>query len=108
MKKEVVVASAIIALLSSLSAESNIRVNEIKPGVDGKIIAPKDIIGKIDKNKEIGKEGQDKFNIYCPNNGCVGKPKGDQDLKKPHMGKRPILDKKPNIGKTPKNIGQRP
>ena len=88
MKKEIVVTSAIIALLSSLSAGNDFKVKEIKPGVDGKIIAPKDIAGKIDGNKKIGKGDEDKLNICGLGCGNL-KPKQDMD-------------------KIPKNIGIRP
>ena len=99
MKKEIVVASAIVALLSSLSAEnSHIRVNDIKPAVDGKIIVPKDIKTKIDGNKKIGKGDDKKFNLIC----------GWSCAKPNDAAKTPILNAKRHMGKAPKNIGQRP
>jgi hypothetical protein len=105
MKKEVVVASAIVALLTSLSADnSNIRVNEIKSGVDGKIIAPKDIKDRIDGNKRIGKGDDSKFNLVC--GWSCAKP-GQAD-RTPILDAKPNVRERPNIGKAPKDIGQRP
>ena len=98
MKKEVVVSSAIVALLSSLSAGSDFKVNEIKPAVDGKIIASKDIADKIDGNKKIGKDDKNKFNLIC----------GWSCAKPGQANKTPIFDGQHNIGKATKNIGQRP
>jgi hypothetical protein len=67
MKKEVVIASAIAGLLSSLSAGDNPTINIDKISIDkaGKVLASKD----IKKGLEV-EQGKDKFldnvNFYCP------------------------------------------
>lgn len=108
MKKEIVVATAVTALLTSLSAENNIvkldadssgkiilnkdlKVKDIK----GKDFKGKDFKGKIDANKQIGK-GKDKATGFICNS-CI-------------KGKKPSIAKTPKIGKIDKHhkINQRP
>ncbi|SFV64482.1 hypothetical protein MNB_SV-14-1240 [hydrothermal vent metagenome] len=96
MKKEIVVATAITALLSSLNADTKeLNLNKLSADSTGKIIAPKKVKGKIDTNKKIGKAGGDKkFNLcglLCakPNGKKIGEiskisqePKLKQDISK--------------------------
>ena len=105
------IATAITALLTSVSAENtNIRLNEIKPTVDGKIIVPKNIAGKINSNKKIGQKDDDKWNLICGLT-CddLDKANAKKVGKKSAFNKAPRLDKKPNLGKAPIfDAGKRP
>ena len=94
MKKEIVVATAITALLSSLSADTKeLNLNKLSADSTGKILTPKKVKGKIDINKRIGKKDNDKFNLIC-GKGCISKPK-------PNINKTPKLNQKPDISKRP-------
>ena len=66
MKKEIVIASAIAGLLTSLSAGeiSSIDINKVGIDKHGKVLAPKGIKGGIKKGKD-----DEKFNVIC-NVGC--------------------------------------
>ena len=77
MKKEVVIASAIAGLLTSLSAGDNPTINIDKVSIDkaGKVLAPKKIEKNIKKKgiiKEIEKRGS--FGFGC-NDSCDGDKK---------------------------------
>ena len=95
MKKEIVVVSTITTLLSMLNATEGLNIKELQVDNTGKIIVAKDIKEGIDKNKKIGKNGNDKLNICL--NSCI-KAK-DPKMKTPKgINEMPIgVDKVPKI-----------
>jgi len=98
MKKEIVVATAITALLSSLSADTKeLNLNKLSADSTGKIIAPKKVKGKIDGTKRIGKDNDKKFNLIC--GFSCAKPNGKKIDKISKISQEPKL--KQDISKRP-------
>jgi len=98
MNKEIIIASAILGLLSSLNAmDTNLNINEVYTNTDGSIQTPKDIEKKIGNKQKIGNKDDEKMNGFC-GLGCIA---SDPKEKKPIIGKKPIMGEKPNLNIRP-------
>ncbi len=73
MKKEVVIATAIAGLLSSLSAADvapKVDMNKVTVDRTGKVMAPKNVQDKVRAKGIKGGADDKKWNGYCPTNNC--------------------------------------